>query len=143
MKDKITSEQIEHFLNGRDPMQRIISIECDYSSDTVSVIYVNDKGEKRILREPFKPFAWVKLDICKMMFNGDRAKLKNYLLTYGIGIKKLITEVDGSGQQERLESGYKFLFYATRRMSNQTFSQFFTAAGTPVRGFLHMSHFKK
>lgn len=134
MKDKITSEQIEHFLNGRDPMQRIISIECDYSSDTVSVIYVNDKGEKRILREPFKPFAWVKLDICKMMFNGDRAKLKNYLLTYGIGIKKLITEVDGSGQQERLESGYKFLFYATRRMSNQTFSQFFTAAGTPVRG---------
>lgn len=134
MKDKITSEQIEHFLNGRDPMQRIISIECDYSSDTVSVIYVNDKGEKRILREPFKPFAWVKLDICKMMFNGDRAKLKNYLLTYGIGIKKLITEVDGSGQQERLESGYKFLFYATRKMSNQTFSQFFTAAGTPVRG---------
>lgn len=134
MEDKITSEQIESFLNGRDPMKRIISIECDYNSDIVNVIFINDKGEKRIAREPFKPFAWVKLDICKMMFNGDRAKLKNYLLTYGIGIKKLITEIDGSGQQDRLESGYKFLFYATRKMSNQTFSQFFTMAGTPVRG---------
>ena len=41
---KITPEVVELFLNGRDPMERIISIECEYDDNTASIIYVNENG---------------------------------------------------------------------------------------------------
>ena len=42
---KVTTEEITAFLNGRDPLERIVSIECSYDTDSVSVIYVDDKGK--------------------------------------------------------------------------------------------------
>ena len=45
---EITSEVVNTFLNGHDPMEHIITIECAYDEDQVNIIYINDKGQKRI-----------------------------------------------------------------------------------------------
>lgn len=129
---QITTEVVNTFLNGHDPMERIIAIECGFEEDRVNIIYVNEKGEKRIKQDDFKPFVWVKHSAAIRLFNGDRKKLRKRLRDYGITIKKLITSNDNGEEHERLESGYKYLFYATRKMSNKTFQQFFTEAGVPI-----------
>ena len=132
MLKEITTEVVNTFLNGHDPMEHIISIECAWDEDKVNIIYVNEKGEKRIKQDDFKPFIWVKHSAAIRLFNGNRAELRKQLRTYGISIKKLITSNDKGEEHERLESGYKYLFYATRRMSNQIFQSFFTKAGVPI-----------
>lgn len=123
---------INEFLSGRDPMERIINIECGYDNDQVSIIYVNDKGEKRIKLDDFKPFVWAKNSIAVRMFDGDRVLLKKKMIEYGIGVKALITKTETSEESERLENGYKYLFYAKRKMSYQTFLGFFQTAKTPI-----------
>ena len=129
--EQITEERVNTFLNGHDPMEHIITIECDYADDQVSIVYVNDKGQKRIRLDNFKPFLWAKHSAAVRMFEGDKEKLRNKLRSYGIGIKKLITTMDGT-TQERLENGYKYMFYATRKMSYQRFLMFFNESGVPL-----------
>lgn len=122
---------INGFLNGRDPMERIISIECDYNDEQVSIIYVNSNNEKRVKLDNFKPFVWAKNSIAVRMFDGDRNELKKKMIEYGIGVKALITKTS-SNESERLESGYKYIFYAKRKMSYQRFLTFFQLAKTPI-----------
>ena len=64
---EITSETVNTFLNGHDPMERIVDIECDYMDDYVSVIYVNENGQKMIHKDGFKPFLWAKNSVCVRM----------------------------------------------------------------------------
>ena len=132
MLKQITTEVVNTFLLGHDPMERIISIECAWDEDQVNIIYVDGKGVKRVKKDDFKPFIWVKHSAAIRLFNGNRAELRKQLRLYGISVKKLITANDSGEEHERLESGYKYLFYATRRMSNQIFQSFFTKAGVPI-----------
>ena len=130
---EITNEVVNTFLNGHDPMEHIITIECAYDEDKVSIVYINDKGQKRIKLDDFKPFVWVKNSAAIRLFGGDRKKIMSRLRQYGISVKKLITTEEGKAEvSERLENGYKYMFYATRRMSNKTFQQFFQEAGVPI-----------
>ena len=129
---EITTEVVNTFLNGHDPMERIISIECAWDEDEVSIIYVDQNGIKRVRKDAFKPFIWVKHSAAIRMFGGNRSELRKYLNLYGIKVKKLITSNDSGEEHERLESGYKYLFYTTRKMSNQVFQGFFSKAGTPI-----------
>ena len=129
---QITTEVVNTFLTGHDPMEHIISIECAFDEDQVNIIYVDSKGVKRIKKDDFKPFVWVKHSAAIRLFNGNRAELRKNLRYYGIAVKKLITANDDGEEHERLESGYKYLFYATRRMTNQRFQKFFTDAGVPI-----------
>lgn len=132
MVEKITTEAVNSFLNGHDPMQHIISIECAYDEDKVSIIYVNDNGEKRVRLDDFKPFVWCKNSAAVRLFDGDKKKLISRMRAYGISVKKLITS-DGVGQEnERLENGYKYMFYATRKMTYKTFLMFFQEGGVPI-----------
>ena len=128
---KITTEEVNAFLNGSDPMERIITIECDYQSDSASIIYINENGEKRIKKEPFKPFVWVKLNAATSLFKGNRNELKNKMHSYGIGVKKL-NIVDEEHCDERIKDGYKFMFFAKRAMTYQRFLQFFNEGGVPI-----------
>jgi len=129
---QITTEVVNTFLTGHDPMEHIISIECAFDEDKVNIIYVDQNGIKRIKQDDFKPFIWVKHSAAIRLFEGNRAKLRQELRRYGISVKKLITENNDGSEHERLESGYKYLFYATRRMSNKIFQDFFTKAGVPI-----------
>lgn len=129
---EITTEVVNTFLNGHDPMEHIISIECGFDEDRVSIIYVNEKGEKRVKLDDFKPFVWVKHSAAIRLFGGNKTTLRRELKRFGITIKKLTTSNDDGEEHERLESGYKYLFYATRRMSNQNFQNFFKIGGVPI-----------
>lgn len=129
---KITPEDVERFLNGHDPMERIISIECGYDDNTASIIYVNENGDKRVKRENFYPFVWVKNSACQRMFGGDRSLFVRKLRQYGIKIKALQTQGDDGSVSSRLDEGYKFLFYSYRKMSYKVFMMFFQESGVPI-----------
>ena len=129
---KITPEDVERFLNGHDPMERIISIECGYDDNTASIIYVNENGDKRVKRENFYPFVWVKNSACQRMFGGDRSLFIRKLRQYGIKIKALKTQGDDGSISSRLDEGYKFLFYSYRKMSYKVFMMFFQESGVPI-----------
>ncbi|MDE6285216.1 MAG: hypothetical protein K2M17_05665, partial [Bacilli bacterium] len=99
----------------------------------VCIIYVNKKGEKRIGRDDFKPFAWAKQSITTRLFEGDRKAISQKMREYGIACKKLRITADSTKKvNPRLENGYKFLFYATRAMTYAKFLKFFEEAGTPI-----------
>ena len=129
---KITPEMVNSFLSGHDPMEHIVNIECDYMDDCVNIVYLNEFGEKRIKKDQFKPFAWVKASACLRMFGGDRKKLSRRLKELGICVKALTTETEESEESDRLQNGYKYLFYSTKKMPYSKFLNFFTEAGTPV-----------
>jgi DNA polymerase elongation subunit (family B) len=130
---KITTEVVNTFLNGYDPMEHIITIEGDYQEDKVSIIYVNEKGEKRVRLDDLKPFVWAKNSAAVRLFDGDRKKLISRMRYYGIAVKQLITaSEDTNVTNERLESGYKYMFYATRKMSYSMFLRFFQEGGVPI-----------
>jgi hypothetical protein len=129
----ISTDVVNTFLSGHDPMERIITIECDYNEDKVSIIYVNDKGEKRVKLDDFKPFIWCKNSAAIRLYEGNRSKISKAMRSYGIACKKLKTTEEGQEDvSDRLENGYKYMFYATRRMSNQRFLSFFKEGGVPV-----------
>ena len=132
LMDKISTERVNQFLNGHDPMERIITIECGYDEDEVSIIYVDSKGIKRIRKDAFKPFIWVKNSAATRLFNGDRKQIKSKMRQYGISVKQLITTMTGESVSDRLESGYKYLFYAKDKMSYSKFQRFFTEGGVPI-----------
>ena len=132
LMDKISTERVNQFLNGHDPMERIITIECGYDEDEVSIVYVDSKGIKRIRKDAFKPFIWVKNSAATRLFNGDRKQIKSKMRQYGISVKQLITTMTGEAVSDRLESGYKYLFYAKNKMSYSKFQRFFTEGGVPI-----------
>lgn len=129
---EITGEMVNTFLSGHDPMEHIVTIECDYMDDRVNIVYLNENGEKRVKRDDFKPFAWVKNSACIRMFGGNRGTLRRKMKELGINVKELITRTDDSIDSDRLSNGYKYLFYSTKRMPYSRFLNFFTEAGTPV-----------
>lgn len=129
---EITSEVINNFLYGFNPLEHVVAIECDYQDDKASVIYVNEKEEKRIKLMDFKPFAWVKHGAAIRMFGGDKRLLKKKLFQYGIKIKALQIAKEGEEPHDRLRNGYRYLYQATHKMSFQSFLMFFQEAGTPI-----------
>ena len=132
MKSEVTKEQIHTFLNGYNPMERIVKIEGDYNSDKMCVIYRDEKGAKKVSHESFFPFCWAKQSVGRGLFGGDRAKIKAKLQQYHISCKGLrITDTDGN-VPERMEKGYRVLFKATAPMSYQKFMQFFKDGGRPI-----------
>ena len=132
MFKEITSDVVNTFLEGHDPMEHIITIECDYTEDKVSIIFINDKGEKRVKLDDFKPFIWCKNSAAIRLYDGNRQTIMKKMKEYGIHCKKLTTEDEGDSASDRLDTGYKYMFYTTSRMSYQRFLNFFKEGGVPV-----------
>lgn len=125
-------EKVQQFLAGRDPLEHIVSIECAYNENQVSIIYVNADGKKMVRKDDFKPFVWAKNSIATRMFDGDRQKLLAAMREFGIKVKGLKTKNEDGKTHDRIENGYRLLFYATHRMAYQAFLGFFQKAGTPI-----------
>ena len=132
MKTEVTKEQIHSFLNGYNPMERIIKIEGDYYSDKICVIYRDENGIKKVSHEPFYPFCWAKQSACRALFNGDRRLIKLKLQQYQISCKSLRISDSEGNVPERMERGYRVLFKATTPMSYQKFMRFFKEGGRPI-----------
>ena len=129
---QITKEVIDQFFAGHDPMEHIIKIECGYDDEKASIIYRNEKGEKRIKREEFKPFVWAKATTAQKLYNGDREVIRKKMAEYKIGCKALRVERNDGTIPERMKNGYKLMFYAKTAMSYTKFMQFFERGGQPV-----------
>lgn len=128
----VTKEQIGAFLQGSDPMEHIIKIECGYTDEKVSVIYRADDGKKRIKRDFFRPFVWATESCCKKMFGGDRTKLKSALSRYNIGCRGLRINRDDGTVPDRMRNGYRILFEAKGAMAYNEFMRFFNESGYPI-----------
>lgn len=132
MKSEVTKEQIHSFLNGHNPMERIIKIEGDYNDDKMAVIYRDENGKKKVSHEPFYPFCWAKTTAAQNLFGGNRKLIKSKMNEYHISCKALRTHNTDGYIPERMERGYKLLFKATSQMSYQKFMQFFKEGGRPI-----------
>ena len=131
-KKKLTVEDIETFLNGRDPQERIVNLEYSYQDDFITVFYRDEQDRKVSEQVPFYPFVWAKKEACLSLFNGDKSRTASELLRYGMWSKGLdTTDVDGN-EVEEMKNGYNFMFYAVRPMSYSKFLDFFKKAGVPV-----------
>ena len=129
---KITTEQIDAFLAGKNPIERVINIECAYGDETVKITARKEDGRKYTRHFDFYPFLWAKFSACDAMCGGDRKAVKNLLSKYNIKVEKLITNIDGKDEEDRIKNGYKYIFRARVPMSYSKFLKFFKDAGVPV-----------
>jgi DNA polymerase elongation subunit (family B) len=104
MKEVISQEVIESFLNGGDPEEFIVGVEYDYPTNKIYKI-IQDPEQGKIIREDsFTPFMWVG-DLSGLNFYGNSKSIqKKRMGEFGILIEKLET-----GGNERLEAGMKYL----------------------------------
>ena len=129
---QISQEDIEKFIDGHDPQQRIVNLEYNYQDDFVTVFYRNEKDQKCKTKENFYPFCWATLKACQNLCEGNRDEVKSLMSKYKIGVKKLSqTNVNGEVRHE-FDNGYLFMFYAKEPMSYTRFLGFFKAARNPI-----------
>ena len=130
----ITQEVIQTFIEGRDPMERIVNITYSYQDDFVTIFYRNENDQKCKTTESFYPFVWATHSACLKLCNGNREELKKLLAQYNIGVKRLSnTNIKGEVIDE-FNSGYLFMFFAKKPMTHTTFLNFFKKAGNPIYG---------
>lgn len=130
---KATNDEVAAFLQGSNPQEHIIKIECGFNDSYATVIWRDDNFQKHYDKEPFYPFCWAKREAGQKMFQGDRTRLITVMQTYGISCKGLAIANSNGEVHERMANGYNVLFFATRPMSNNKFYQFFKDAGVPLR----------
>ena len=104
MKEVISQEVIENFLNGGDPEEYIVGVEYDYPTNTIYKIIQDPEKGKIIKPDTFTPFIWVGDLSGYNFYNGSKAIQKKRMGEYGIIIDKLETQGN-----DRLENGQKFL----------------------------------
>ena len=129
---KVTQEDIEIFLNGRDPMERIVNLSYTYQDNYVTVFYRNKQDQKCAKKEPFYPFCWATRAACLKLCDGNRDELKSLMSKYKIGVKKLIQENLNGEVRHEFDNGYLFKFFAKEPMSYSRFLGFFKAARNPI-----------
>ena len=130
----ITQEVIQTFIEGRDPMERIVNITYSYQDDFVTIFYRNENDQKCKIKEPYYPFVWATHSACLKLCNGNREELKKLLLQYNIGVKKLSnTNIHGEVIDE-FNTGYLFMFFAKKPMTYTSFLNFFKKANNPIYG---------
>ena len=129
---KISQEDIERFIEGHDPQERIVNLEYSYQDDFITVIYRDENDQKCRKKEKFYPFCWATRAACERLCHGDRNEVSRLLRFYEIGVKKLSqTDVNGVFRHE-FDDGYLFMFYAKKPMSYSKFLQFFKKCDNPV-----------
>jgi DNA polymerase elongation subunit (family B) len=130
----ITPEVIQTFIEGHDPMERIVNITYSYQDDFVKIFYRNENDQKCVTKESYYPFVWATLSACQKLCNGDRNELKKLMATYNIGVKKLSnTNIHGEVIDE-FNNGYLFMFFAKKPMKYGDFLNFFKLAKNPIYG---------
>lgn len=122
MKEVISQEIIENFLNGGDPEEFIVGVEYDYPTNTIFKIIQDPVQGKIVKPDTYTPFLWVG-DLFGLGFYSDSKSLqKKAMSKHGIVIDKL--ETYGN---ERLELGMKYLVKSIKSYTNLT--SFFREGG--------------
>ena len=122
MKEVISQEVIESFLNGGDPEEFIVGVEYDYPSNTIYKIIQDPIQGKIIKTDTFTPFIWVG-DLSGLNFyGGSKSVQKRRMGEFGILIEKLETQGN-----ERLENGLTYMVKSIK--GYRTLTQFFRDGG--------------
>ena len=125
-------ERIKTFLEGKNPEERIVNIECGYGDNYVT-LYIRDKeGKRHTKTDPFYPFLWATSEVSAKLFEGDRRLIKSKMYSYNIGCKGLRTTNKKGETTPRMEKGYRVMFYARSPMPYNKFLMFFGEGGEPV-----------
>ena len=122
MKEVISQEIIENFLNGWDDEKYIVGVEYDYPTNTIYKIIQDPEQGKKILIDKFIPFLWVGDLSGYNFYKNSKTLQKRAMTNHGILIEKL--ETHGN---ERLEDGLKYLVKSTKSYTNLT--SFFREGG--------------
>lgn len=129
---RISQEDIERFIDGRDPEKRIVNLEYSYRDDFITIVYRDENDQKQRRKEKFYPFCWATRRACEKLCGGDREEVKRLLRVYNIKIDKLSQQsIDGTVRHE-FDDGYLFMFRAKEPMSYNKFLKFFKDCGNPV-----------
>tara|TARA_R110002050_G_scaffold79261_4_gene169350 strand:- start:11564 stop:14815 length:3252 start_codon:yes stop_codon:yes gene_type:complete len=140
IKEKVSFEQIEEFLQGRDPQKYIVGIEATYYENFVSLI-VNDpvKG-KRVEQHAYKPFLWLKHEVSQHIYGGNRREIKKAMNLYGVKLNKVRSEDSNGITPKRFENGYNFMAVC-KKGSYSKLIQFFKAGGVDIFNEKHKKMF--
>ena len=134
MKEVISQEVIENFLNGGDDEKYIVGVEYDYPSNSISKIIQDPIKGKIVKTDSFVPFLWVG-DLSNLNFYGNsKSTQKQMMGKYGIIIEKL--ETHGNS---RLEDGMKFLVKSIKSYTDLI--NFFKTGGLDPWGEEVRKHF--
>jgi len=128
---KVSFDVIEEFLEGRDPQKHIVSIESNKEDNFVHLIVNDPETGKRIEKHKYKPFLWMKHDITKIIYNGNRRRITEEARKYDIRFKKLRTNSDDGTVPKRMDNGYKYLVQT--RGSFSDLEKFFIRGGVNIR----------
>lgn len=131
-KKTVTAEDIDQFMNGRDPMERIVNLEYSYRDDFMRVYYRDENDNKHIKQEGFYPFLWATRAACRKLCDGNKSEIRRHLLGYGISCTGLDTTNTKGEVVKEMENGYTVMFRAMRPMSYSKFLDFFKKCGNPV-----------
>ena len=128
----ITQEVIQNFIEGHDPMKRIVNITYSYKDNFVRIYYRNENGQKCVTKDSYYPFVWATRTACHKLCEGNRSELITLMNKYGIGVKKLSNTNYKGEVIEEFEDGYMFMFFAKNPMTHSKFLEFFRIAKNPI-----------
>jgi DNA polymerase elongation subunit (family B) len=135
MKEVISQEIIESFLNGADPEEFIVGVEYDYPSNKIYKIIQDPERGKIVKPDTFTPFLWVGDLVGLGFYNESKTDQKRAMAKHGILIEKLETRGN-----ERLENGLKFLVKSIKSYTNLV--SFFKEGGLDPWGEKTRQHFQ-
>jgi DNA polymerase elongation subunit (family B) len=129
---KINFEEIESFLEGRDPQKYIIAIESNYSENYVDLVINDPETGKRLERHNYKPFVWLKQDVSNILYGGNKTRLREARAKFSIRLKSLRVSDESGFTPDRMENGYKFMAETSNGYSSLI--AFFKEGGVDIWG---------
>jgi DNA polymerase elongation subunit (family B) len=129
-KKTVSPEKIEQFLEGRDPQKYIVAIEGSAYEPIVNLVVNHPEKGKVIQKHQYKPFLWLKKDVSKIMYGGDRIKIQQAAAQYKVTFKGLTHTDDEGNIPERMKDGYNFIAHTTESFNN--LKEFFKNGGVDV-----------
>lgn len=130
LKNKVSNEKIESFLQGSNAQKYIVAVEAEYNSPKVTLVINDPISGKRLETDTFNPFLWFKEDITTILYGGGRLKIIKAAAEYGVKITKLRTSGDNGISPKRMENGYKYM--ATCNRSYNDLINFFKNGGIDI-----------
>lgn len=126
---QISNERISKFLSGWDSQERIVNVELGYADKDVTIFYRDEDGNLKTSYDEFYPFIWSTQMGGGFLYQNNRVDLMNAMTYYGIGVKGLNIHNEKGETTDRMENGYRVLFYAKTPMTYSTFLSFFKKGG--------------
>lgn len=135
MKEVISQEIIEDFLNGADPEEFIVGVEYDYPTNKIYKIIQDPEQGKIVKSDTFTPFLWVGDLVGLGFYKESKTDQKKAMSKHGILIERLETQGN-----ERLENGLKYMVKSLKSYTNLV--SFFKEGGLDPWGETSRVHFQ-